>query len=80
MQPLKAERYVENSKTNVENKNPHPCAECGIGNDHGRLQHRLRAARMGVGSFLRPVRKRKVVKDEYHIHKPRVSLWFSKCH
>lgn len=53
MQSLKAERHVEISKTNVENKNPHPCAECGIGNDHRRLQHRLRAARMGVGSFLR---------------------------
>lgn len=46
----------------MKNKNPHPCAECGIGNDHGRFHFRLRAARMGAGSFFTLRRKRKLVR------------------
>lgn len=45
------------SKNKTENWNPHPYAECGIGNDHGRALYRLRAARMGVGSFCAPNEK-----------------------
>ena len=45
-----------NSKNIKESKNPHPCAECGIGNDHGQYLFCLRAARMGVDSFLRAIK------------------------